>query len=224
MNTNLGLIGKKLGSTQIFKDDGTVVGVTVIETGPCVVLAKRTADKHGYSALQLGFGTRRDKLVRKPEAGYFAKVGVAAPRLVREFRVAADVAARYEVGQTIKASEVFTEDQRVDVTGVSKGRGFAGVIVRHNFHGAATVSHGTHEYKRHGGSIGMNMTPGRTLPGTRMPGQHGNKTQTVLNLAVARVLDEENLVLVAGGVPGPSGAFVMLRGAVKPSIWVSRAQ
>ena len=216
MNTNLGLIGRKLGCTQIFDDDGTGLGVTVIEAGPCVVVGKRTEEKDGYSALQLGFGSKRDKLVRKPVAGYLKKQGVeAAPRVIREFRVAADVVAKYEVGQEIRPSDVFEAGQLVDVSGTSKGRGFTGVIRRHNFRGAGTNSHGTHEYRRHGGSIGQNMTPGRTFPGMRMPGRHGGRKSTIMSLEVARVLSDENLVLVRGGVPGPRNGVVTLRGAAK---------
>lgn len=216
MNTNLGLIGKKLGCTQIFNDDGTVLLVTAIEAGPCVVVGKRSADKDGYTALQLGFGTKRDKLVRKPVQGYLKKQGVeAAPRIVREFRVPDELAAQYEVGQSIRPADLFETGQLIDVSGTSKGSGFAGVIKRHNFHGAGTNSHGTHEYKRHGGSIGQNMTPGRTFPGMKMPGRHGGRKSTILNLEVARVLADENIVLVAGGVPGPRNGLVTLRVAVK---------
>jgi large subunit ribosomal protein L3 len=216
MNENLGLIGRKLGCTQIFNDDGSVTSVTVIETGPCVVLGKRTDEKHGYTALQLGFGEKRKKLVKKPEAGYFDKLGLEkAPRVVREFRVPADVADKYEVGATITAADLFSEGQKVDVAGVSKGRGFAGVMKRHNFAGAGSVGHGTHEYKRHGGSIGQNMTPGRVFKGVKMPGQYGSKNTSVLSVKVAKVMPEEGLVLVQGGVPGPKNGVVTVRGAVK---------
>ncbi len=216
MNTNLGLIGKKLGCTQIFNDDGTVLLVTVIEAGPCVVVGKRAADKDGYVALELGFGTKRDKLVPKPVQGYVKKQGLEhAPRVIREFRVAEDVAAKYEVGQSLRPSDVFEAGQLIDVSATSKGRGFSGVMRRHNFRGSGTNTHGTHEYRRHGGSIGMNMTPGRTFPGKGMPGRHGGKKSTILNLEVARVLEDDNLVLVAGGVPGPRNGLVTLRGAVK---------
>lgn len=215
MNTNLGLIGKKLGNTQIFTDDGTVRRVTAILAGPCVVLSKRTEDKDGYSALQLGFGKKREKLVRKPQMEFFTKVGVKPVAVIREFRLPADELAKYEVGQEMKLGEVFTEGQFVDVGGVSKGKGFQGVMKRHNFSGAGTVGHGAHEAKRHGGSIGMNMTPGRVFKGMKMPGQHGNKKHTVLNLKVAKVLVEEGIILVEGGVPGGKHAIVTLRGAVK---------
>ena len=216
MNTNLGLIGKKLGCTQIFNEDGTVLGVTVIEVGPCVVVGKRTVEKDGYSALQLGFGGKRQKLVNKPLEGFVKKQGLeATPRVIREFRVADDIVAKYEVGQQIRPGEVFEVGQLVDVSGTSKGRGFTGVMKRHNFKGSATGSHGTHEYQRHGGSIGQNMTPGRTFPGMGMPGRHGGRKSTILGLEVARVLDDDNLVLVRGGVPGPRHGVVTIRAAVK---------
>jgi large subunit ribosomal protein L3 len=216
MNTNLGLIGKKLGNTQIFQEDGTVCRVTAIQTGPCVVVGKRTPAKNGYAALQLGFGARRAKRVTKPEAGNLKHLGERpAPRVIREFRVSADVLDKYEVGQELSAADLFEPGMFVDVSAKSKGRGFAGVIKRHNFAGAGTVSHGTHEYKRHGGSIGQNMTPGRVFPNMRMPGHYGDKKVTILNLQVAKVLAEDNVVLVEGGVPGPKHGIVTVRGAVK---------
>ena len=215
MNTNPGLIGTKLGKTQIFLDDGEVRRVTAIKAGPCVVVGKRTPEKDGYAALRLGFGERRAKLVTKPEAGAFKKAGVEAPRMVLEFRMDAELLERFEVGQKLGPGDIFQEGQFVDVSGTSKGRGFTGVMKRHNFAGAGTVGHCTHEAKRHGGSIGMNMTPGRTHRGQKMPGQHGNKKATILNLQVVRVLAEENIVLVDGGVPGPRNAFVTVKGAIK---------
>ena len=215
MNKNPGLIGTKLGNTQIFLDDGEVRRVTAIKAGPCVVVGKRTPDTDGYAALTLGFGSRRPKLVSKPEAGSFSKAGVDAPRVVREFRVEASLLERFEVGQTLRVADIFSDGQFVDVSGTSKGRGFTGVMKRHNFAGAGTVGHGTHEYKRHGGSIGQNMTPGRTLRGQKMAGQHGNKRSTILNLRIARLLPEQDIVLVEGGVPGPRNGFLTLKGAVK---------
>lgn len=215
MNTNPGLIGTKLGNTQIFLDDGEVRRVTVIKTGPCVVVGKRTPDKDGYSALQLGFGNRPERLVRKPEAGAFKKAGVEAPRVIRELRVDVSLLERFEIGQTIGAADIFQDGQFVDVTATSKGRGFTGVMKRHNFAGAGTVGHGTHEAKRHGGSIGMNMTPGHTFRGMKMAGQYGNKKSTIMNLRVVKVLSDENIVLVDGGVPGARNGVVVIRGANK---------
>jgi large subunit ribosomal protein L3 len=215
MNTNVGLIGKKLGNTQVFNQDGSVARVTVIQVGPCRVLGKRTLDKDGYSAVILGFGEKREKLLTKAEAGHFKKLGQAPVRTIREFRLAPETVAKYEVGQVLKPSEYFSEGQKVDVCGITRGRGFAGVMRRWNFRGSAKDTHGTHEYKRHGGSIGTNMTPGRTFLNLKMPGQYGNERQTVLNLVVAKVLDDENLILIKGGVPGSKNGIVTVRGAVK---------
>lgn len=215
MNTHLGLIGKKLGNTQLFNEDGEVARVTVVRVGPCTVLGKRTMEKDGYSALILGFEDKREKLVNKPETGFFTKVGVSPKRHIKELRLAEDEVAKHDVGAVLKPSDIFVEGQFVDVCGTSKGRGFTGVMKRWNFSGAGTDGHGTHEYKRHGGSIGANMTPGRVLPGIKMPGHHGNANVTVLNLKVARVMDDEQLLLIEGAVPGPREGFVTVRGAVK---------
>ncbi|MEO1421018.1 MAG: 50S ribosomal protein L3 [Pseudomonadota bacterium] len=215
MNQHIGLLGTKLGNTQYFDEDGTIRRVTAVALGPCTVVGKRTTERDGYTALQLGFGARPEGRVNKPEAGFFSKQGVAASRIVREFRLTEEAAANYQVGQQLRPAEIFREGQYVDVTGTSKGRGFAGVIKRHGFKGAGSVGHGTHEYKRHGGSIGMNMTPGRTLPGQKMAGQYGNKRVTVLNVRVAKVLNDENIVLLKGSVPGASRGFIEVRSAVK---------
>ena len=215
MNTNVGLIGKKLGNTQIFDAEGMVHRVTAIECGPCTVVGRRTEERDGYSAIVLGFGQKREKSVNKPAAGFFKKIDQKAAEVVREFRLPAELASKYEVGQKLKPSELFTVGQLVDVAGDSKGRGFTGVMKRHNFKGSRTQSHGTHEYQRHGGAIGTNMTPGRVFPGLKMPGQYGASRVTVMNLRVAQVLDEQNIVLVEGGVPGSRNAFVTVRGAIK---------
>jgi large subunit ribosomal protein L3 len=213
MNQYPGVIGRKVGMTQIFSEDGSVIPCTVVETRP-VVVAKRTAEKDGYDALVLGVGERAEKHTNKPLAGFFKKQGVPVRRSLREFRCPADYAAKFDIGQEIKLDELFEAGQFVDVQGLSKGRGFSGVMRRHNFRGAG-ASHGAHEYKRHGGSIGSNMTPGRVLPGLKMPGQHGNKKTSVLNQRVVKVLPEENLVLIRGGVPGSKNALVFVRGAIK---------
>ena len=218
MNTNLGLIGKKLGNTQIFDGEGLVHRVTAIECGPCTVVGKRTPERDGYSALVLGIGEKREKSVNKPEAGLFKKLGIKPVLDMREFRLAEDVVAKYELGAQIKPSELFTEGQLVDVCGDSKGRGFTGVMKRHNFKGARTATHGSHEYQRHGGAIGTNMTPGRVFPGLKMPGQHGNTRVTVQNLRVAKIMDEQNIVLVEGSVPGSRNTFVTVRTAVKKRV------
>jgi large subunit ribosomal protein L3 len=215
MNKNTGLIGKKLGNTQIFNDDGSVTQVTAVQVGPCTVLGKRTAERDGYSALVLGFGEQLEKRVNKPQLAVYKKLELKPARAVRELRVTEDMLADYEVGQVLKPSACFEVGQKVDVSARSKGRGFTGVVKRWNHKGTGTVGHGAHEVKRHGGSIGANMTPGRVLPGLKMAGQYGNKRVTVLNLRVARVLDEEQIVLIKGAVPGSRGGIVTVRGAVK---------
>jgi large subunit ribosomal protein L3 len=189
--------------------------VTVVEIGPCVVLGKRTEEKDGYSALILGFGEKRAKLVNKPEAGAFAKSGQKPARVIRELRLPAADVAKYEVGAIIKPSDVFSQGQHVDVCGQTRGRGFTGVMRRWNFRGSATATHGTHEYQRHGGAIGTNMTPGRTLPNLKMPGQYGAERVTIQNLKIARVMDDKFLLLIEGAVPGSKNGIVTVRGAIK---------
>lgn len=213
MNTNPGVVGRKLGMTQIFAEDGSVIPCTVVESRP-VVVGKRTTEKDGYDALILGIGERKEKHTSKPLAGFYKKSGVAARRTVRELRASADFVAKYDVGQELSLTDVFQEGQFVDVQGISRGRGFTGVMRRHNFAGAVNT-HGTHEYRRHGGSIGTNMTPGRTLPGVKMPGQHGNVTTSVLSQRVVKVIADQNLVLIRGGIPGSRNGLVLVRGAVK---------
>jgi large subunit ribosomal protein L3 len=213
MNQHPGVIGLKLGMTQVFLEDGSVVPCTVIESRP-VVVAKRTRDKHGYDALVLGLGERHERHTTKPLAGQYKKANVTPKRMLRELRCSGEYAAQFEVGQAVPLDKVFEVGQFVDVQGVSRGRGFTGVMRRHNFKGSV-ATHGSHEYKRHGGAIGSNMTPGRTLPGLRMPGQHGNRVRSVLNQRIARVMPEENLILVQGGAPGASNGFVVVRGAIK---------
>lgn len=215
MNTNVGLIGKKLGNTQIFTDDGEVRRVTVVETAPNTIVGIRTEEKHGYWALQLAWGKANEKHVNKPQAGFFKKAGIETiPAVVKEFRLPKDIVEKYEVGQQISLGELFEAGMFVDVTGTSKGRGFTGVMKRHGFAGYK-ATHGAHEYQRHGGSIGMNMTPGRVFKGKKMAGQYGNKRKTVQNLKVVRVMAEENLILVEGGVPGPRNGTVTVRLSVK---------
>jgi large subunit ribosomal protein L3 len=209
-----GLIGKKVGITQVFAADGSVVPVTVIQTGPCVVVQKKEAANDGYDALQVGFEEKKMQRVNKPDRGHMAKAGKGAFRVLREFR-SADV-ARYEVGQEIKVSDLFKAGDRVDVTGTSKGRGFAGVIKRWRF-GGFPASHGTHEYFRHGGSIGNRSFPGRVFKGKKMAGHWGNERVSVQNLEVVQVRPETNLLLVKGSVPGPRRGVLLIRRAVKGS-------
>ena len=207
-----GLIGKKIGMTQVFSADGSVVPVTVIQTGPCVVVQKRETEKDGYSALQLGFGSKKSQRVNKAEQGHMVKAGKGAFQILREFR--SGKVAQYEVGQEIKVSDLFKVGDRVDVSGTNKGRGFTGVIKRWGFSGFPG-SHGTHEYFRHGGSIGNRSYPGRVFKGKKMAGHWGNERVSVQNLEVVGVRAEENLLLVKGAVPGAKRGVVLIRRAVK---------
>lgn len=213
MNQRPGILGTKLGMTQFFTDDGTVKQCTVIQGG-CVVVGKRTLEKDGYSALVLGLGERKEKHASKAVVEAFKKVGQTPKRVVRELRCSPEYAAEFELGAQLRVEDIFEPGQFVDVQATSKGRGFTGVMRRHNFSGAKS-SHGAHETQRHAGSIGMATTPGRVLKGHKMAGQHGNKVVSVLNLRVAKVLPEKQLVLVEGGVPGAKHGVVRVRGAVK---------
>lgn len=207
-----GLIGKKIGMTQVFGADGIVVPVTVIRTGPCVVVQKKETGRDGYNAVQIGFGNKKNQRVNKPEQGHMVKAGKGAFQVLREFRLQ-DV-GQYEVGQEIKAADIFKAGDRIDVSGTSKGRGFAGVIKRWSFSGFP-ASHGTHEYFRHGGSIGNRSYPGRVFKGKKMAGHWGNEKVSVQNLEVVGIRPEENLLLVKGAVPGAKRGILIIRRAVK---------
>lgn len=211
MKKTLGIIGKKLGMTQIFLEDGSVVPATVVEAGPCKVVQKKTQEKDGYSALQLSFLTKPSRKVNKPLAGQFKKAGVDPSYALKEFRL--ENVEGYEVGQDVTLN-LFKAGDVVDVTGVSKGRGFAGVIKRHKFHGFP-ASRGTHEYFRHGGAVGMHSYPARVFKGHRMPGHHGNARVTLQNITVLDVKEEQNLILLKGGIPGASNGWVLIRSATK---------
>jgi len=213
MNQYPGVVGRKLGMTQLIAEDGTVSAVTVIEALTTVV-GKRTRDKDGYDALILGIDEVKEKHQSKAVRGQFKAKNIEPKRTQREFRCSAEYAATKEIGQAINLDEVFEAGQRLDVAALSRGRGFQGVVRRHKFAGSVQT-HGTHEYRRHGGSIGTNMTPGRTKLGMRMGGQMGNVRVSVLSQKVAKVIADQHLVLVHGGVPGAKGGVVELRGAVK---------
>lgn len=214
-NEQIGLLGRKLGMTQLFDEAGIVSAVTVLEVQPNTVLqVKSTSSKDGYAALQLGYGSRKESRVTKAEIGHAAKVGARPFRIVREIRVADAVATTHTAGSQLTVDTVFAVKQKVDVTGNSKGRGFAGVFKRHNFSGFKR-SHGVHEYYRHGGSIGTRLTPGMTFKGVKMPGRMGGCKTTVQNLVIVRIDAERNLLYVRGGVPGPDGSYMVVRAAVK---------
>jgi large subunit ribosomal protein L3 len=213
MNQFPGTLGKKVGMTQIFAADGTIRRCTVIAAQP-VVIGKRTKEKDGYVALVLGIGERKEKHTNKAQLSTFQKANLTPKKVVRELRCDEAFAAKFEVGAKVPLAEVFQEGQFVDVQGVTRGRGFTGVMRRWSFAGFPKT-HGTHEYRRHGGSIGTNMTPGRTLPNLKMPGHYGDETVSVLNLRVAKVMNEEGLLLIEGGVPGAKEGYLVIRGAVK---------
>ena len=205
-----GILGTKLGMTQIF-DDTRAIPVTVIKAGPCFVAQVKTEEKDGYSAVQLAFGATRPNGLTKPEQGHFDKHGGQTGRHVVEIRT--EDAGSYEPGQELRA-DVFEAGERADVVGVSKGKGFAGVMKRHGFSGLSS-SHGTERKHRSPGAIGACATPSRVFKGMRMAGQMGNERVTVLNLEVVRADAERNLLLIRGAIPGPEGGLVMVRSAVK---------
>ena len=207
-----GLIGRKIGMTQFYSAEGNVVPVTVVETGPCIVVQKKEPSKDGYTALQVGFGSKKAQRVNKAEQGHMAKAGKGAFEVLREFRL--DDVSGYEVGQEIKAADLFKVGDLVDVAGISKGHGFTGVIKRWSFAGFPG-SHGTHEYFRHGGSIGNRSYPGRVRKGKKMAGHWGNEQIAIQNLLVIDIRAEENLMFVRGAVPGAKQGVVILRPAVK---------
>jgi large subunit ribosomal protein L3 len=203
----IGLIGRKLGMTRVFDAKGNMVPVTVIELGPNQITNLRTPETNGYVATCLGFEQKRDKLVRKPQKGHYAKLGISAPRVERELRDMSVEGKR--VGDTLKC-DVFTVGDAVHVIGTSKGHGFSGVMKRHNFSGPVST-HGTHEFFRHSGAIGAHTFPGRVWKGMRMAGRYGTEKVTVHNLKVIRVDVDANLIMVKGAVPGPNQGLVLVR-------------
>jgi large subunit ribosomal protein L3 len=214
-NTRPGLIGRKIGMTQLFDRTGDLIPVTAIELGPNSVLQVKKADgRDGYDGVQLGFGTQKPQRLTKPERGHFEKHGVAVARVLREIRLDPKDLALYPKGSEVRIADLFKEGERVDVVGVSKGSGFSGVMKRHHFAGFQR-SHGEHEYFRHGGSIGTRLQPGMVFKGVRMPGQLGAARVTVQNLKLYRMDSEKNIIFVAGGVPGAPGSFVIVRKAVR---------
>ena len=216
MNLQLGLIAKKIGMTQIFLEDGTRVPVTVLAAGGNAVSAHRTSERDGYIAVQLAFGEKKEQRATKAEIGHFKAANLGPRYAVREFRVPAAVQASHPVGAEVPVT-IFTEGEFVDVTGTSKGKGYQGVMKRHNMAGEKR-SHGQHEFFRHGGSIGCRKTPGRVHLGKRMSGHMGNERVTQQNLKVAKILADQGLILVKGAIPGANNGYVVIRHAVKPAI------
>ena len=204
------ILGKKIGMTQIFTEDGLVIPVTVIEAGPVTVVQKKTVETDGYNAIQVGYVDAKDKALTKPEKGHFAKAGVAGKRVLKEFRLEDDSA--YNVGDSIKA-DVFAEGDKIDVTGISKGHGYAGTVKRWGTH-RGPMTHGS-GYHRGVGSMGACSTPSRVMKNKRLPGHMGVEQVTVQNLDVVKVDAEKNIILVKGAVPGPKGGVVTIKNSVK---------
>jgi large subunit ribosomal protein L3 len=212
-----GILGRKLGMTQVWDADNRIIPVTVIQAGPCRVVQLKTPERDGYAAVQLAFGATKARRIGKPEVGHLAKAGAEPMRDLAELRV--EDLSGFEVGQVI-AADVFGAGERVDVTGISKGKGFAGVMKRHNFKGQG-ASHGNHKKHRAPGSIGACATPARVFKGVRMAGQMGAQKVTTLNLEVVEGDAERGLLLIRGSVPGPSGSLVFVRNAVKRDVVIN---
>ena len=206
-----GIIGKKLGMTQIFDENGNVIPVTVVEAGPCVVVQKKTIENDGYEAVQLGFSDLSEKKITKPAKGHFTKVNVPFKKHLKEFRL--DDCASLNVGDEVKA-DVFEAGEKVEVTGITKGHGYSGAIKRWNHH-RLRMTHGTGPVHRQVGSMGANSTPSRVYKNKKMAGQYGNEQVTTLNLSVVKIDAEKNLIAIKGAVPGNRGGIVFIRSAVK---------
>ena len=209
-----GILGKKIGMTQIFEADGRMIPVTVVEAGPCIVIQNKTEETDGYNAVQLGFGELKEKHMNKPMKGHFDKAGITPVKFVRELRLSAP--SEYTVGQKISA-EIFTAGELIDATGISRGKGFAGTIKRHNF-ACGPMAHGSKSHREPGSMGPMHSGPGgRVMKGKKLPGRMGNAKVTVQRLTVAKVDTDRNLILVKGSIPGAAGSFVVLRETVKPA-------
>ena len=212
MTLKIGLLGKKIGMTHVYADDGEAIPVTVIQAGPCHVVGTRTQERDGYTALGLGFDEKPVRLANKPEAGAMKESGIKPQRFIRELRLPAEEVAKYKVGQVLGPKDVFVDNAAVDVEGTSKGKGYQGVIKRHHMKGM-TRAHGTHEYFRHGGSIGCRLTPQRVHKGKRMAGQMGAEKVSIQNLQLFRILADDNVILVRGAVPGANNDYVVVTNA-----------
>ncbi|RKZ27324.1 50S ribosomal protein L3 [bacterium] len=209
----IGLLGKKVGMTTIFTDDGRRVPVTVLEAGPCKVVQVKSPENDGYAAIQLGYEPIKPKKANKPLLGHFKKAGTEPFRKLKEFTVE-DVSEKFEIGQEIKASDIFKEGELVDCTGVSKGKGFQGVVRRHKF-GGGPKTHGQADKFRAPGSIGASSFPSRVVKGIRMAGHMGNRTVTVRGLKIMKILKDDNIILVKGTIAGPKGGYVVIRRSKK---------
>lgn len=221
MALKIGLLGKKIGMTQVFAEDGESIPVTVIQTGPNVVVGTRTQERDGYSALVLGFDEKPVRLANKAEIGAMKAANAKPQRFIRELRLPAEEVAKFQVGQVLGPKDVFADGTPVDVEGTSKGKGYQGVIKKHHMAGM-TRAHGTHEYFRHGGSIGCRLTPQRVHKGKRMAGQMGHEKVSVQNLQLFRILAEENCILVRGSIPGAPNDYVVVTKAATRTVYKRR--
>jgi len=207
------ILGKKIGMIQFYNANGDLVPCTAVQVGPCKVLQKKTVETDGYTAIQIGFDDKKKSRILKPEAGHFAKSNSPVKRFVKELRLDAETIGQYEVGQELNASNLQVGD-KVDVAGTSIGKGFQGVLKRHNFR-SKPQTHGTHEHFRHGGSIGCRSTPGRVFKNKKMPGQMGNEEVTTQNLEVVAIEADKNVVFIKGAVPGAKNGYLYIKGSVK---------
>lgn len=201
-----GLLGKKIGMTSIFSADGTNIPCTVLQVGPCVITQVKTKEKDGYNALQLSFDDRKEKNTSKPLLGHFKKANTSPKRFIRELK---GFEGDYKLGDIITV-EIFKDDNYIDVTGVSKGKGFQGVVKRHGFSGVGGQTHGQHNRLRAPGSLGASSFPSRVLKGMRMAGRTGNKTVKVINMQIIKIIPEQNILVVKGSVPGPKGSYIIV--------------
>ncbi len=212
-----GILGKKAGMTTLFDEYGNAHNVTVIVAGPCTVVNKRTLEKDGYTAIQLGFEAEKQKNLTKPLEGYFKKLNVPPQKYLREFKVDKGVVESYQIGQEVKVDSVFGKGDFVDVSGTTKGRGFSGVMKRWNFAGFP-MTRGTHFYRRHPGSIGNREWPGRVMKGKKMAGHYGNERVTIQHLKIFKIDPKNNLIFVEGAVPGAAGELIEIRKSVKKAV------
>jgi len=208
-----GLIGKKIGMTQVFNEDGTCIPVTVIQLGPCYVLQKKSKDTDGYNAIKIGYDEVKENKVNKPKKGVYKKLNITPLRIEREFQFSEDKYKVLKPGDKITISDVFKENEYVDITGTTKGKGFQGVVKRHGFGGGA-MAHGS-KFHRELGSIGQHTFPARVFPGKRFPGRMGGNTVTMQNLLIVKIDNNNSLLLVKGAVPGKKGSYVLVKKAVK---------
>jgi large subunit ribosomal protein L3 len=212
-----GIIGKKVGMTQVFDAEGNAIPVTVIDVSSCEVVGKRTQEKDQYTAVVLGFGDAKEKHLSKAQIGSFKKAGAKPKRLLKEFRVTADELSQFNVGDVVNVDAWFKKGELVDVQGITKGRGTQGVMKRWNFRGFGQT-HGTHEYRRHPGAIGQRKTPGRVYPNKKLPGHYGVEKVSVQNLQVIELIAERGLILVHGAVPGHNDGLVVVNPSIKPAM------